>query len=86
MPPAACYSTEPRLCMIYTGRKVPIVATLVTFGISSLLGLLISGSLFSGNENHETKLALALFSKLKKKNNIKKKKHFVCIPMYKDGV
>ena len=48
-------------------RKVPIVATLVTFGISSLLGLLISGSLFSGNENLDTKLAVALFYELKKK-------------------
>ena len=67
--------------MVY--RKVPIVATLITFGISSLLGLLLTGvitfrrSLFSGNKNHETKLALALFSKLKnKQHNIKKKKKF----------
>ena len=53
-------------------RKVPIVATLVTFGISSLWGSLVSGgggggrgSLFSGNKTHETKLALALFSEMK---------------------
>ena len=59
-----------RLC-----RKVPIVATLVTFGISSLWGSLLSGggsllsggALFAGNKNHETKLAF--FSELMSRMN-----------------
>ena len=39
--------------------KVSIVATLVTFGISSLWGSLLFGeSLLSENKNQETKLAL----------------------------
>ena len=54
-------------------RKVPMVATLVTLGVVTF-----GGSLFSGNTNHVTKLALALFSEMKnKQQNIKKKPRYL---------
>ena len=56
------FKTTRKLNPLRVYHKVPIVVTFVTFGISSLLGLLLSvGRYFQGNKNHETKLALALF-------------------------
>ena len=52
-------------------RKVPIVATPVTFGISSLWAGYFSGSrYFRGKKNQKTKLALAFFFSETKNNMI----------------
>ena len=57
-------------------RRVPIVATLVSLGISSLWG-----SLLSGNRNRlQIELAWVFSPNLNEEHKIKKEQHFVCIP------
>ena len=63
--------------------KVPMVATLVTFGARIFRGVVtLRVSLFSGTKNHKTRLVLALFRHEKYTTNIYKKKHFICVTTY----
>ena len=62
-------------------RRVPIVATLVTFGISSLWGSLLSGGryfrgvvTFGEQKSFTNKAGTSFFSE------IKNEQHFICIP------
>ena len=80
--------------MTQSYRKVPIVATLVTFGISSLWGLLLSGGhyfrgvvTFGEQKSFTNKAGTSFFSEIKNEQHKIKKRttfylHSICIDCF----
>ena len=72
-------------------RRAPIVATLITFGFSSLWGSLLSGgryfrgvATFGEHKSFTNRAGASLFSEIKSEQHksikFKKEQHSICIP------